>query len=76
VVCSSNHIAASLAPCALCVLSSWVLCCCLQVLHGLCLQHLLLDGEDGDGGNAGMEACDDTGLFDGGGPSDNSPTWA
>lgn len=56
---------------------SWVLCCCLQVLHGLCLQHLMLDGEDdGGGGHAGMEACDDTGLFDGGGPTHSSSAWA
>lgn len=45
-------------------------CARLQVMHGLCLQHLLLD-EGGNGGD-GMEGCDDTGLWD---TSASLPGW-
>jgi len=34
----------------------------LQVLHGLCLQHLLLDGDEGAGASGmPLEGCDDAG---------------
>lgn len=33
-----------------------------QVMHGLCLQHLLLDGDEGGSGGDGMKGCDDTEL--------------